>query len=159
MLRNTIAGIVCCVLAVGAVGTVQSQEKKQPEKLSESAKKVMVMKLKHSQTLLEGLALADFKKISANAEELIQLTNKEEWQVIKTLKYELFSNEFRRTAETILQKAKEKNIDGATLGYMDMTMSCVRCHQYVREVRGAWGPGIPVDWVTASASPQGRKLP
>jgi hypothetical protein len=30
--------------------------------------------------------------------------------------------------------AKEKRIDGATLEYMDMTMSCVECHKYARNV-------------------------
>ncbi|HYV37084.1 MAG TPA: hypothetical protein VE988_15365 [Gemmataceae bacterium] len=158
MRKKFIASMVCLIVAISAMTTAQGQDKKQ-DKISEGAKKVMVLKLKHSQTLLEGLALADFKKIASNAEELIQLTNKEEWQVIKTVKYELFSNEFRRSVEAILQKAKDKNIDGATLAYMDMTMSCVRCHVYVREVRGARGPAPATDWIAASIDINGRVLP
>ena len=34
-------------------------------------------------------------------------------------------------------KAKAKNIEGVTLAYFEMTMSCVRCHTYVREIRDA----------------------
>ncbi len=99
--------------------------------------KIMMEKLKSSQALLAGIATSDFNRISSNADELIQLTKREEWQVIKTPRYVMYSNEFRRTAENIIQKAKAKNIDGVTLAYFEMTMSCVRCHQYVREVREA----------------------
>lgn len=99
--------------------------------------KLMAEKLKNSQKLLEGIAIGDFAKITSSAEELIQLTRTEEWFMLKTPRYEMHSNEFRRSAETLIQKAKSKNIDGTTLAFFDMTMSCVRCHQYVREIRDA----------------------
>jgi hypothetical protein len=99
--------------------------------------KLMAKKLKNSQSLLEGLALADFPKITRSAEQLIQLTKTEEWMVHKTPRYEVNSNEFRRAAETVVEKARAKNLDGAALAYFDMTMSCLRCHQYVRELRDA----------------------
>jgi hypothetical protein len=105
---------------------------------------LMKEKLKASQKLLEGIALADFSKINANAEELIQLTKTEEWMVYKTPKYEMHSNEFRRAAENVVAKAKLRNIDGVTLAYFELTMSCVRCHSYVREIRDARLPGGPV---------------
>jgi len=105
-------------------------------KKSEVAK-IMAQKLKASQILLEGLALGDFDKIGNNAEKLIQLSKTEEWMVLKTPRYEVHSNEFRRAAEAIVQKAKAKNLDGVAYAYVDLTMTCVRCHQYVREVRDA----------------------
>jgi len=104
--------------------------------------KIMTEKLKASQDLLAGIATEDFTKITRSAEELIQLTKKEEWHVLKTPKYEMHSNEFRRTAEVIIAKAKAKNLDGVTLTYFEMTMSCVRCHKYVREVRDARLPAV-----------------
>jgi hypothetical protein len=99
--------------------------------------KLMMAKLDNSKKLLEGIALADFNRISTSAEELLQLSRKAEWFVFKTPKFELFTNEFQRAAENVITKAKAKNIDGATLAYFELTMSCVRCHQYVREVRDA----------------------
>lgn len=60
-----------------------------------------------------------------------------EFKVFKTPQYELYSNEFRRSAQTMVEKAKDKNIDGATLAYVNMTLTCVKCHQHVREVRTA----------------------
>ncbi len=98
-------------------------------------KKLMQEKLKYSQRILEGLTLADYDKVTRSAEELIQLTKTEEWHVFKTPRYETHSNEFRRTAENVIEKAKLKNVDALTLAYFEMTLSCVRCHEYVREVR------------------------
>ena len=96
---------------------------------------LMAAKLKNAQTLLEGLALDDFDKIQKSAEELMQISKAVEWTVFKTPEYEVQTNNFRRAVETIIAKAKAKNIDGATLAYVDMTISCVRCHQHCREVR------------------------
>ena len=100
-------------------------------------KRLMRDKVDSAKSLLEGLALADFAKIRRNAEELIRLSNTAEWVVLKTPQYALHSNEFRRAAEEVVKKAKAQNIDGATNGYMDLVRTCVRCHQYVREVRDA----------------------
>ena len=99
--------------------------------------KLMGEKLNNSKKVLGGIALADFNRISTSAEELLQISRKAEWFVFKTPKFELYTNEFRRSAENIISKAKDKNLDGVTLSYFELTMSCVRCHQYVREVREA----------------------
>lgn len=129
---------LCFVLVWGIPSDSSAQ--KAPSNLS----KLMQEKLDRSKLLLEGIALADFNKISRSADALIQLSKTAEWFVYKTPRYELHSNEFRRAAENIVQKAKDKNLDGVTLGYFDLTMSCVRCHQYVREVRDARAP-VPLD--------------
>jgi cytochrome c556 len=118
--------------------------------------KLMAEKLKSSQKLLEGIAIGDFDKITTSAEKLIQLSNTEEWLQLKTARYEMHSNEFRRAAEALIQKAKSKNIDGATLAFFEMTMSCVRCHQYVREVRDA---RLPVPNPVGTLTADGRESP
>jgi hypothetical protein len=136
-------------LLLGAPGTNSAQK---PGNLG----KLMVEKLNSSKMLLEGIALADFNKISRHAEALIQLSKTAEWFVYKTPRYELHSNEFRRAAETIVQKAKDKNLDGVTLAYFDLTMGCVRCHQYVRDTRDARAPA-PRE--AAVALSDGRGMP
>lgn len=101
-------------------------------------RQLMLEKLTHSQKLLEALALAKFDKIVTSAEELHRLSRQAEWVgANKSPRYEVFTNEFRRAAETMAEKAKAKNIDGVALAYVDMTMVCVRCHQFVRETRDA----------------------
>jgi hypothetical protein len=95
----------------------------------------MMDKLMNAHRLLDGIAMADFGKISRCAENLIELTNRDEWLVRKTPRYEVHSMEFRRAAEAVVRKAKARSIDGVALAYVDLTLSCVRCHEYVREVR------------------------
>lgn len=120
---------------------------------SKKVEKLMAAKLLNSQKLLEGIAIGDFKKITTSAEELIELTKTEEWLMHKTPRYQLHSNEFQRAADTLIRKAKDKNMDGTTLAFFEMTMSCVRCHQHVREIRDARLPNVPLDRIFLTAAP------
>jgi len=72
--------------------------------------RIMKEKLKSAQVLMEGLALADFAKIRRSADELIQLSKTEEWMVYKTPRYELHSNEFRRSVEAITRKRRTRTL-------------------------------------------------
>ena len=96
---------------------------------------LMKKKLQHSQRVLEGIALNDFGMILRNAEDLMQVSKEAEWRALKSPQYEVNSNEFRRSAAALIQAAKDKNVDGAALAYVDLTLSCVRCHKHLREVR------------------------
>ena len=141
-MRKWLIAIAVLVLALGANEVYAQMQLRQ----------LMANKLQASQKLLEAIATADFKKVTEQADQLTQLANQAEWMAYKTPKYELHSNEFRRAAETISRKAKEKNLDGVTLAYMDLTMSCVRCHQYVRDVRDASLPNRSRSAVLANRS-------
>lgn len=104
---------------------------------SDELKVFMQAKLEHSQKLLQGLVVEDFESIKKESQELSLLSQATTWQVLTTDEYLQHSREFRRAAEDIAEAAKKKNLEGAALGYVDMTMSCVRCHKYVRGVRTA----------------------
>lgn len=105
------------------------EQKPEPRKVQE----LMRRKLENSQKVLEGVALNDFKLIDKHAEELLQISKAAEWKVRQTPEYELFSDEFRRKADGLIKNAREKNPDGAALKYVELTLTCVRCHQYVRD--------------------------
>lgn len=100
-------------------------------------KKLMTKKLENAQKVLEGMAINDYDLVAKHAGDLIQISKAVEFRVLKTPQYEMNSNDFRRAAETMIQQAKAKNTDGIALAYVDMTLSCVRCHKHVREVRMA----------------------
>jgi hypothetical protein len=102
----------------------------------------MRLKLQHSQKLLEGIALEDFASIEKSAQQLSLLSHEENWRVFTTPEYLRHSEEFRRAVETVREAATKKNVDGAALGYVGMTLNCVQCHKYVRDVRMAHGPGF-----------------
>jgi hypothetical protein len=103
----------------------------EPQKVSELMRK----KLVHAQKVLEGLATNDFEKITNSSQELMLISKSAEWYVVKTPDYEMQSNIFRRAAETMIEKSREKNIEGVALAYVDLTLSCVKCHKYVRDTR------------------------
>jgi hypothetical protein len=97
----------------------------------------MRRKLEHSQKVLEGIALADFKAIERHAAELLQISKEAGWKVLKTPEYTRHSEDFARSAEALMKNAKDRNIDGAALSYIEMTRTCVKCHKHVRDERMA----------------------
>jgi ribosomal protein L44E len=101
----------------------------------DAVQKLMQRKLQFAQRVLEGIALNDFDKIADSAAELVEVSKAASWRVMKTPQYEVFSNDFRRNAEALGQLAKARNLDGAALAYVDLTLNCVKCHKYVRETR------------------------
>ena len=130
--RKTLIAVLTLILTAVVAHEVYAQVRQQ----------LMIAKLQNSQKLLEGIALGKFDMIEKHANELIRISKTAEWLAAhKTPRYELFSNEFQRAAEEIVTKAKAKNMDGVTLAYFDLTKSCVRCHQQLREVRDARLPG------------------
>ena len=95
----------------------------------------MRVKLKHSQSVLEGLVLEDFDEIAKNAQEMSLLSLAETWQVLQTPEYIDYSRKFRNAADTLSDMAKKKNLTEATTAFNQMTTRCVECHKYVRGVR------------------------
>jgi hypothetical protein len=93
----------------------------------------MRAKLAHSSEVLEGLALEDFDMIGRGAQELSLASQASSWQVLQTEDYARQSAEFRRSCDTLRTAAKAKNLDGAALAWMDVTMKCIQCHKYVRD--------------------------
>jgi hypothetical protein len=129
--KALVLGVVIILASVPMIGIVG----KEPSKKEADVKELMQQKLKHSQKVLEAIAIGNFDGIAKHAEELINLSKEAEWKVIKTPRFETYSNDFQRNAEALVKGAKDKNIDAAALAYVDLTLNCVKCHKYVREVR------------------------
>jgi hypothetical protein len=96
----------------------------------------MRLKLEYSKLVLEGLTLENYATIIKNAQALKRLSEAAEWEV-PTIpnagEYVVFTTEFQRLADELVKKARDKNMDGATLAYLRLTMNCVNCHKYVRQ--------------------------
>jgi hypothetical protein len=109
----------------------------QKEDDKPDVKDFMRGKLIHMQKVLEGITIEDYDLIRSNANQMALLSKATQWRVLQTDAYQQHSAEFRRSAEAVVEAAKKKNLDGAALAYVDMTMKCVTCHKYVRSVRMA----------------------
>jgi hypothetical protein len=128
-MKNVRFILAVCTLVAGL--PLVRGDSAEPDKLRE----LMQRKLQASQKVLEGIALNDFDKISKSAEDLLLISKATDWKVVRTPAYELYSNEFRRNVDNLVRMAREKNLDGAVLSYLDLTLNCVKCHKYVREIR------------------------
>jgi cytochrome c556 len=55
--------------------------------------------------------------------------------VLQTADYRTYSAQFKQIANRLTKAAKEKNLDGAALDYVQLTLNCVDCHKHVRDHR------------------------
>jgi len=131
-------GLIACaaaaasvaILAAWLVGVdVAGAAGEQPDQVAV----FMRAKLAHSQNVLEGLALEDYDLIARGAHDLALASQASSWQVLQTEDYARQSAEFRRSCDALRTAAKAKNLDGAALAWMEVTMKCVQCHKYVRD--------------------------
>ena len=118
-------GIVSA-LVLAAAGIMAAVEKK------DSTHDLMHQKLVHAQAAIEGLALEEFDKIEKSGRELLVISEQAQWSKIQTPKYNQLSAEFRSNVAKMIESAQSKNLDGATMNFMQVTMSCVECHKIVR---------------------------
>jgi len=107
--------------------TSGAQENAKPGKRAE----FMRQKLEFSKNILEGLAVENFDMIEKNAKKLRILSQAAEWEVpfIPNVdQYLAYTLDFQRTADDLAKKAKDRNLDGATLSFNRITMNCVDYH-------------------------------
>ena len=126
---------VLAICSLGAIGLMTGLRVAVAADLPTA--EVMRQKLAHSQGVLEGIVKEDYDRLALNAQKLVQLSQTTGWYSRQTPEYELFTTEFRRHAQTLVKAAKEKNLDAATGAYMQMTVSCVSCHKYMRGTKTA----------------------
>ena len=130
MMRNLIFLVLTTAALAG--GPVPSG---RADKVPAKPNDLMMRKLQESQKVLAGIALNDFDMKNKHATELLLISKTAEWRVLKTPEYELLSNSFQRSASDMIKQAKEKNLDAAALSYVEMTLTCVKCHKHVRDER------------------------
>ena len=93
----------------------------------------MNVKLVESQKLFAALAQADFSAITASSERLKAVSAMEGFVRRKTPGYSTQLKTFEFSVDEILQRSAEENIEGVTLGFQQLTLSCVNCHKQLRE--------------------------
>ena len=97
-------------------------------------KEFMRKKLTASNQILEGLVVDDLSLVVSGSEALLKMSTAEKWRASNDIIYLQHSRDFRNSVETLRNKAKKQSIDGAALAWVDVTMSCIQCHEWVRNV-------------------------
>ncbi len=131
LLIALLIGTIGMLLYRGAVAQTQDDLNGRRAKRST----FMRMKLEYSKNLLEALTTEDFDKISANAKALKAMSMAAEWEVPEipsVQEYLAYSADFQRVTDDLRKAAERKNIDGSLLNFNQLSVNCVKCHQYVR---------------------------
>ena len=115
------------------------QDKARQDRIDEKLKKTplqafMRLKLAASNQVLEGLVVDDLDLVVQGSDSLLEISAAEKWRASNDMMYLQNSRGFRRSVEVLRDKAKKKSIDGAALAWVDVTMSCIHCHEWVRNV-------------------------
>jgi hypothetical protein len=121
--------LAACAVAVAAIAGIAAEAPPEADRVAV----FMRAKLGHAEHVLEGLAVADYDLIERAAQELSLASLDSNWQVLQTEDYVRQSAEFRRACDALKKAAQEKNLDGAALAWVDVTLKCVQCHKYVRD--------------------------
>ena len=122
------------VLAFFATGMWLACPADQPVKVQSGVRPFMRMKLEASSNILEGLTTEDFRMIREGAETLHKMSGAEKCASAMTCSTGSIA-EFNHEAERLLDQANHRNLDGATLAWVECSMSCVRCHKHVRTIK------------------------
>jgi hypothetical protein len=121
------------LMLVALLGGVFSAGGQEPRKID--LKPIMVQKLKHSQALLEGLAQEDFALIRDHARELRKIGEESLTRIAPNLTYVKYATEFVSIVDELDRRAKDEDLNGATVSYIRLTMNCVECHKFTRDNR------------------------
>ncbi|REK09866.1 MAG: hypothetical protein DWQ37_17300 [Planctomycetota bacterium] len=92
----------------------------------------MQKKLEYSENILEALAREDYPAISKNARSMNALSQMEKW-VRGSGEYRAQLKIFQNANKQLIRMGDEENLDGASLAYVQLTLSCVNCHKVVRD--------------------------
>jgi hypothetical protein len=95
----------------------------------------MALKLKHTHELITALTVEDFDRLADSAIELKRVGRDTLWKVSPNITYVKYSSEFAAIADELARCARERDLNGATLSYVRLTINCVDCHKFVRDNR------------------------
>ena len=124
--------IACFLVACVALPAGEAQPPATDAADTEAA--LMRAKLASSQKIVEGLLARDFKLIRSGAQELEKICEATQWHAEKDQVYAHYRGELRRTAKKLAILAQGKDQDGVAYTYMHSITTCIRCHDYCRDV-------------------------
>ncbi len=94
--------------------------------------KFMRQKLHASNAILEGLCTEDLKMVAEGSETLMKMSREEQWRVSNDIMYKRYSREFINSVEELQTEAEDNDMDGTSMAWVNVTMKCLKCHEWVR---------------------------
>ncbi|MBL9162788.1 MAG: hypothetical protein JNL18_08660 [Planctomycetaceae bacterium] len=142
--------LVSLMMLWAPLAVAADQQEHSPAEPTKSSK-WMDVKVEESQKVFAALARADFPAIVASTEKLKNVS-KVEGLVRRTAPgYRTQLRSFEFAVEEIQQQAQAENIEGVTMGFNQLTLSCVNCHRQLRRAAATPSGKTGVDHGTGDA--------
>ena len=125
------------LLMIGCATTVADEPKGTKTESKKEQKPVsfwMDKKLEYAQSILRGLATGELDDVADKAEQMRLLSKVEGWIRNRKPGYRAQFQAFEFANAEILRNAKADNLDGTTIAFQQLTISCVSCHKILRDV-------------------------
>ncbi len=136
-MKRTVSIVAICLAMAGALSLGRADEPEKEKSQHGEPSFWMKKKLQYSEEILAGLASEDFEQIRSAAKAMNALSQVEKWTHLARPDYRTLLSIFRDANETLIIEAEDEDLDGATLAYMQLTLSCVNCHKIVRHPTAA----------------------
>jgi hypothetical protein len=117
------------VLAAGLAFSASAASQAPP------TRRLMRDKLAHAQGVLEALTTSNYDLLQSHAAELIRATELPAWQALKGPEYRRYSGDFLRVAQSLRQRAVDRDLDAAAADFSSLTLACYECHSYMKRAR------------------------
>lgn len=138
--QQSILAIILALVA-GTFGTLLLDAADPPTRVPaappsnpiEETEVLMRAKLASSQRVLEGILAEDFTLIARGAKEMKKISEAAEWPRSRDTVYEHHAAEFRRQCNKLERLAQNTNREGVAFTYLQMTTTCIDCHNYIRD--------------------------
>ena len=136
MFPSKIVSVVVLLLipAVLFAADKENGKHKEPKNPQDSESVWMKRKLQMSHKIMEGLSRGDLETVGSSARTMRALSKIEGWaRRSDTKEYRRQLKFFDLANSEIIKQAESDNLNGATLAFTQMTISCVACHQHLRD--------------------------
>jgi len=127
--------LALATLSVGPAGAQDRKPGKGRKGADREASLWMTRKLDHSQKILAGLTKGDFAMVKKSAEAMRIVAYLAKADAADLPEYRRQVRYFDDANKELIRQADNKNVNGATLAYTQLTLSCVQCHTVVRDAK------------------------
>ena len=128
LIRFLIAGHFFGLLSQNALA--KSNKVERPK----ATKALMYQKLNHTQLILQSLMIGDKKNLVSNLEQLKTISVATTWYKNENEAFQRYSANFREAIDRMIAYQKSGNQEGVSMGYIQLTLSCMNCHQTIRDL-------------------------
>lgn len=131
-MRTCLIPLAAALVLCGGYSTIAGDQKEDGKK---KASIWMKAKLEYSRNIQAGLTEADFDKVAKNAKALNATSFLESLFRSDRKDYKQQIQQFGYANQELIKQAEAKNLYGATLAYNQLIISCVQCHQIIRDAK------------------------